>query len=147
MIHENSGDCKKCDSIFDRYPGFNSRLREWFKDLQREVPDAHISCAGRGEDDQMSVLLKGLSRASYGKSAHNYGAAIDVFQLKDGKVLWVQQWFELHIVPHLESWLSWYGQPGSAFFELPHIELKAWRSMLARQELALVEPPKNTASV
>jgi hypothetical protein len=136
--HTNNGDCKKCDEIFDRYPGFDTSLRSWFKSLQRDVPDAHISCAGRGRVDQEDAKKRGASNAHYGESAHNYNLAIDIFRLHQLGAEWPQSWFTEHIAPRLtkELLFDWYGAPGSEFFELPHVQVRSWKKLA---QLKLVE--------
>lgn len=136
--HVNNGNCPRCDIIFDRYPGFNAYLRQWFKDLQAQHKDAHISCAGRGKKEQEEYFLKGTSKARYGQSAHNYNAAIDLFRLEQNGASWARNWFENIVLPavkaHIDR-LNWYGLPGSPYFELPHIELRDWKKL----SLKLVE--------
>lgn len=47
-----------------------------------------ISCTFRGEDEQNQLKKEGKSNASFGDSFHNYGYAIDIFIIKDGKAVW-----------------------------------------------------------
>lgn len=137
--HTNNGACSKCTEIFTKYPGFNPALRHWFEKLQLEVPSAHISCAGRGEDEQNQLLLRRATRAAWGQSAHNYGAAIDIFELSgDLANIYEPAWYEAQLKPRLEHYLVWYGEPGSKFFELPHVELRGWRENVKYGKLTLV---------
>lgn len=138
--HINSGDCPKCDLIFNRYPDFYAPLRDWFKEFQSEHPEAHISCAGRGEQDQMEAFLKKVSRAEWGASAHNYSAAIDTFAMLPGDTnIYNRAWYEKTLKPELAGWLKWYGAPGSPFPEICHIEVAEWRALLKAGALVLVE--------
>lgn len=138
--HENNGKCLKCQEIMNRYPGFSPTLREWFEKLQAANPDAHTSCAGRGKADQEAALKGGFSKASYGKSSHNWNAALDIFQLtSDGKAAWPKAWFQKVVAPALTSELNWYGAPGSSFYELPHVEILVWRALRDAKALKLVE--------
>lgn len=143
--HLNNGDCGKCDDIFNRYPGFHPGLRAWFKQVQKEDPTAHISAAGRGKVEQEAFFEKGASRAHYGQSAHNYNAAIDIFRLIHTGADWSPPWFRSSIQPRVEKHnaqidtlvfkITWYGMPGSKFFELPHVEVSGWKNL----NLKLVE--------
>jgi len=145
--HENNGNCPKCNELFEKYPGFDMSMRQWFADVQGVVPEAHISDAGRGRDDQEAYFQRGASKAHFGQSAHNYNAAIDVFEIRNGKATWDKAWYNSKIAPKLNSSLVWYGKPGSKFFELPHIELKGWKEMAQEGALGLVdhiEPTKPT---
>lgn len=128
MIHPNNGNCPGCDKIFDRYIGFHDGLRKWFKEFQQKHPEAHIACAGRGEQDQEEAQLRGASKAKYGESAHNYNCAIDIFEQQgDKKNIYEEEWFIRVLAPEIPAWLEWYGASGAAFPELPHVQLKDWR--------------------
>lgn len=150
--HVNNGNCEKCDELFDLYPGFHEGLRNWFKALQKKNPDAHISCAGRGQKEQEECFKKKTSRALYGQSAHNYNVALDLFRLTHLGASWDAVWFR-NVVgtavynanrePDRRFEIEWYGQPGSKFFELPHCEVEGWRSL----NLSLVEPVASTDPV
>lgn len=136
--HLNTGDCDKCDALFEAYPGFHAGLRTWFKALQKRLPDAHISQAGRGKKDQEEYFRKGTSKARYGQSSHNFNAAIDLFRLVQTGADWDKFWFEARIAPEVLSFnkdpkndfkLNWYGSKGHAFYELPHIEVEGWKTL------------------
>jgi len=138
--HENNGNCAKCDEIFDRYPNFVKILRDWFKALQEKHPEAHISCAGRGKEEQEDAHAKRLSRAHYGESAHNFNAAIDLFELQGDKGnLYERAWFRVVVAPNIPAFLNWYGAPGSKFYELPHVEIRDWKSLASKKVFTLVE--------
>ena len=143
--HENTGNCLKCEEILTEYPGFYAPLKEWFKSLQRQHPDAHVSDAGRGRDEQERYKQRGASRASFGQSSHNYNCAIDIFQLAevDGKhrAMWPKKWFQTVVGNNLTSDLKWYGSPGSSFYELPHVEVKDWKGLARQGVVSLVEEP------
>jgi hypothetical protein len=144
MRHDLSGNCEKCDELFDKYPGFHQGLREWFKKLQKKCPEAHISCAGRGKEDQENAVKWGASRAHYGQSAHNYNAALDIFRLLNGQTDYNKDWFRNVIsgavIRHNTDQgrmfeIDWYGLPGASFKELPHCEVENWQAL----KLTLVE--------
>lgn len=138
MKHENNGKCKYCQELFDKFPGFHSGLRYWFENVQLHVPDAHISEAGRGAVDQILYQAMALSKAKFGKSAHNYNAAIDVFRNVKGNI-YDKNWYNKSIDPFLEDWIEWYGSPGSKFWELPHFEVKDWKALVKQGLLKIVE--------
>jgi len=138
--HQNNGDCPKCKELFDKYPGFYQPLRDWFISFQKKCPEAHISCAGRGAVDQDAKKLEGRSKASFGKSAHNYNAAIDLFVNKPFTNLYDLAWFNANVAPAIPLSLNWYGSPGSRFPEIPHIEARNWKELRDAGVLTLVEP-------
>lgn len=140
MSHTNlQSDCPGCSLVFAKYPGFNSMLADWFDGIRATHSDAHVSCAGRGRIDQEAAFARGASKAHYGQSSHNYNAAIDLWQMLNGVYTLDQQWFNDLIGMHLTDELKWYGVPGSAFFELPHVEVADWRNMAKTGTLTLVE--------
>lgn len=148
-MHINTGNCPKCDEVMQRYPGFHPKLWEWFKTFQKKVTDAHVSCCGRGKADQEAYLQAGTSRASYGKSAHNANAALDIFRLTSSTQLsYDRQWFRDKVGtavfgnnanPEKQLTIIWYGAPGARFQELPHCEVEGWAELLKCGELKLVE--------
>jgi hypothetical protein len=147
MSHLNNGTCPQCKLIFDRYQGFNSGLRSWFEAFQVKHPEAHISCAGRGEQDQEAAVLRRASRAHYGHSSHNWNAAIDIFEMtSDSPNIYNLAWFKNVLAPELPDWVNWYGMPGAAFHELPHCEVRNWKELALAGELFLVEPKAYHAS-
>jgi hypothetical protein len=140
--HKNTvKTCKKCQKILDTYPGLHSAIREWFIELQKKYPEIHVSEAGRGKERQEKLKKEGKSRASYGQSAHNYNAAIDVWFLVDKVYNLDHEHFERVVRPNLPMNLKWYGDGRTDFYERPHIELLSWRHQRDIGELKLVEPP------
>lgn len=146
MSHANNGKCEKCAEIFEKYPGFNKQLRSWFVIFQAKHPEAHISCAGRGFEDQEAARNAGASKAHYGQSAHNYNCAIDLFVMDFKNYpneLYPKKWFDTVLAPEIPFFLNWYGAPGQPFPEMPHLEIREWRKLIAIGSAGLVEPKKN----
>jgi hypothetical protein len=145
--HQNNGKCQKCHAIIDRYPGFHAGLRAWFEELQAKNPEAHVACAGRGQDDQEMLFHRKATRAHFGQSAHNYNAALDLFEMggETVKDIYEIKWFKRVIGPNVPEWMEWYGKPGSKFWELPHVEVRDWKVAAKNGELKLVEAKKNVA--
>ncbi len=140
LKHKNVENCDKCLSILDRYPGLSVDLRNWFLDFRKLANEAHVSCAGRGKADQTNAFNNHLSRSRWGESAHNYNAAIDIFeQTNDFKNIFEIKWFEETLKPLLPPWLQWFGAPDSPFYELPHIQIRDWKSLVKQGTLRLVE--------
>jgi hypothetical protein len=134
MSHQNDGSCSHCQLIFDDYPGFDPGIRAWFIQFQKTNPNWHISCAGRGRDEQEKCFNEKTSRAHWGESAHNYNCAIDTFQLVDGVyVLDKQSYLDL-LAPKLPKWIEW-GYEWKSFPELPHLQRRNFKFM----NLKLVE--------
>lgn len=142
--HKNDGSCLKCLQIIRKYPNFNLRLFDWFKDFQSEHPEFHISCAGRGRLSQEEKKAEGKSKAGWGESAHNWNCAIDLFINGDGHELYDEEWFEAVLSRIIPAHLEWYGRQEykamrGKFWELPHVELKHWRLLRDKGQIHLVE--------
>lgn len=138
--HINTGNCPKCELIFNRYPGFYAPLYDWFREFQTKAPEAHISCAGRGHLDQEEAFIQKVSRAEWGASAHNWNAAIDIFEMATGETnIYNREWFTKVLKPELPAWANWYGAPGSPYPELPHVEVAQWKALIKAGALKLVE--------
>lgn len=150
IIHINSGSCPKCELIFNAYPGFHQGLKDWFIALQKKNPESHISCAGRGKKDQELFFKQGNSKAHYGQSSHGFSLAIDIFKLSlTNQAEWPRDWFDTVVLSAVDSHnhatnktfeINWYGKKGSAFFELPHCEVKNWKELVAAGTFKPVEP-------
>lgn len=143
--HLNTGRCFKCEAIAGKYRGLHEGLWTWFQHVQEKWPDAHLSCAGRGRVDQDRCFKAGQSRATYGQSAHNYNAAIDIFRVTQQGTNYDPTWFrnaignavrEHNACPDVTFKIEWYGEEGSPFYELPHCQVAGWRLL----NLKLVEP-------
>jgi hypothetical protein len=138
MSHVNDAHCEKCQEILNKYPNVEKVLRDWFEAFQLRHSEAHISCAGRGKKDQTDVFDRGVSRAQWGHSAHNYNCAIDIFVNYPGDI-YNKAWYGRVLKPFLIDALEWYGELGSVFYELPHVQVKAWRDMKSQGLIRLVE--------
>lgn len=136
--HSNNGACEKCAELFERYHDFYQPLREWFEQFQEFHPEAHISCAGRGEIEQESMFQEKRSRAHYGESPHNFNAAIDVFCIVPGIDIYDREWFERVLAPIIPSHFEW-GGSWKKFPDYPHIQVRNWILLRDKGLLYLVE--------
>lgn len=100
--HKHGERCPKCEQMLE---GAHPKMREWFlRYLKPCFPEAHISCAYRGEEDQERAFREGKSKARFGKSPHNAidesgnpcSRALDIFVLsEDGKhALFPKAWYK-----------------------------------------------------
>ena len=139
MKHDNHGLCLACQRILNKYPDFDSDLRSWFMDLQYRFPDVHTSCGGRGRIEQEILFSRGASKAHYGQSSHNYNMALDLWQLKDKVYTLDQDYFNKVMKDYDAKKFEWYGSSNAVFYELPHIEIRAFRGLVALKLATLVE--------
>lgn len=138
--HTNDKACKKCEEIFNKYKNFHQPLQEWFKKLQQIIPECHIAYAGRGKAEQDDFFAKGTSKAKWTESPHNYGLAIDVFELTIGGARWDTIWYKERINPEVKKtdWLE-HGLDWPKFKDAPHIQLKNWKDLVKNGSAKLVE--------
>lgn len=137
--HINSGLCEKCNAIINKYPGFNKELSDWFKDLQKRVPDAHIASAGRGESEQEQWFKQGKSKAHYKQSAHNYNAALDFWRLTTSGADFTVSWYTGLIGPEAKkAGFEWAGD-WTTFREFGHVQIKDFKKLVEEGKLKLVE--------
>ena len=100
--------------------------------------DMLITCTLRSNEEQAALYAQGrtahgpkVTNAPPGQSAHNYGLALDVVPVVNGKPDWNgsddvwQQIGQLGTAAGLE----WAGSPGFPFHELPHFQLPNWRTI------------------
>lgn len=133
-MHTNNGNCSKCLEIKNRYPGFHEGLWNWFVELQKANPDAHVSCCGRGKADQEHFFSIGTSFAHYGQSAHNYNLALDLFRLTQTGADYGAPWFNSVVKTAVDQHnngasdfkITWPLQRHGKVMELPHCELLGW---------------------
>ena len=138
MKHLNDGACQHCLEIINRFPNFDAELLTWFLMVQAAFPDFHIAEAGRGRQLQDEDFAHGLSKASYGESAHNYNLAFDTFFLVDEKYSLDPKLYAA-LVPEIPDHIEWYGAQGAVFYERPHFEKRNWKYLRAQGLLKLVE--------
>lgn len=142
-LHQNNGQCEYCVKLKNKFPNMNQALWSWFQLFQAKHHEFHISEAGRGYEDQERDFKARATKAHFGQSAHNYNCAIDTFIILPGRDMYDPRWYSEVLAPEIPDYLEWYGKPGSAFFELPHIELKTWKLQRDNRMIALVEKPRS----
>lgn len=98
--------------------------------------DVLVTCTLRSNAEQAALYAQGRSgpghivtNAPAGRSAHNFGLALDVVPMVNGKPDWNggdpiwQQIGQLGVA----AGLQWAGTPGFPFPELPHFQHPTWR--------------------
>lgn len=100
--------------------------------------DVLVTCTLRSNDEQAKLYAQGrtapghiVTNAPAGRSAHNFGLAIDVVPVVNGKPDWNgkdpvwQQIGQLGVA----AGLQWAGTPGFPFPEEPHFQHPIWRTL------------------
>lgn len=104
--------------------------------------DVLVTCALRTQAEQAALYAQGrtapgpiVTDAQAGQSAHNYGLAIDIVPIVNGKPDWQGSdpvWYQLG---HLgeQAGLEWAGR-WIHFKELPHFQMPSWRDHIPVQQ-------------
>jgi peptidoglycan L-alanyl-D-glutamate endopeptidase CwlK len=100
--------------------------------------DLIVTCTLRSNDEQTALYAQGrtkpghiVTNAKAGQSAHNYGLALDIVPIANGKPDWNGSdpvWKTIGDLG-VAAGLTWLGSPGSTFPEEPHFEHPDWRSL------------------
>ncbi len=107
---------------------FGSRIKEFVSKMWNEHGvDAQIYSGTRGKAEQDAAFQSGASKATHGKSLHNYGAAVDFFfGHKGAKSDWTGPWDLAGKVAEGLG-LKWGGNFKS-FKDRPHLQTnKTWK--------------------
>ena len=100
--------------------------------------DVIVTCTLRSNDEQTALYAQGrtssghiVTNARAGQSAHNYGLAIDIVPVVNGKPDWNGSdpiWDQIGELG-VAAGLTWLGSPHSSFPEKPHFELSNWKEV------------------
>jgi peptidoglycan LD-endopeptidase CwlK len=102
--------------------------------------DMIVTCTLRSNDEQAALYAQGrttpghiVTDAPPGESAHNWGLAIDIVPMVNGKPDWNggdPVWKQIGALGQAAG-LEWAGEPGFPFPEEPHFQLPDWRAHMA----------------
>lgn len=127
--------------IEDLHPTLQPLCREFLRRCEARGLHVFIVCTYRSNEEQDALFAQGrtkpgnvVTRARGGQSAHNKtlrdgtpaATAFDIGVLLNGKYDANGESNDWHIAGSvgMELGLSWYGQPGAPFKEMPHYQLK-----------------------
>ena len=95
--HTTDLECSLCR---DKLDTADPKIADWFLEIKKKFPQAHISWAYRGKTDQNRMFTEGKSRAKFPNSKHNreldgkcYSQALDLFELKGGRAFFDQKFY------------------------------------------------------
>lgn len=101
--------------------------------------DVLVTCTFRNDAEQTALYAQGrtepghiVTNARAGQSAHQYGLAIDIVPMVNGKPDWNGAdpiWSEIGVLGEAAG-LTWLGAPDSTFHEKPHFEFPNWRTRI-----------------
>jgi peptidoglycan L-alanyl-D-glutamate endopeptidase CwlK len=131
--HTNNGACPKCLEILGQA---HENLVDWFQCEQKKDPELHVSCAYRGKIQQDDDFDRGVSKATFGKSPHNYmpALALDVFYIIGGIAKWPMDRYRQLAAdkPDGIEWGADWNDNGRTddekFIDAPHFQVKGWKA-------------------
>jgi peptidoglycan LD-endopeptidase CwlK len=100
--------------------------------------DILVTCTLRSMEEQAALYAQGrttpgriVTNAKPGQSAHNFGLALDVVPIVNGKPDWDGThpvWDQIGQLGQVRG-LQWLGAPGSPFREEAHFQHPNWRTL------------------
>lgn len=118
-------------------PEVRPLVDEFLAACTRAGIDLLVTCTLRTDAEQTALYAQGrtapghiVTNAKAGQSAHQYGLAIDIVPMVNGKPDWHGTdpvWSEIGVLGEAAG-LGWLGAPGSSFPEEPHFELPDWKA-------------------
>lgn len=125
-------------SLDDLRPEIRPMVDGFLADCRAAGLDVLVTCTARTLAEQAALYAQGrttpgrkVTNAKPGQSAHNYGLAIDVVPLVNGKPDWEGDdpcWQVLGQIGQARG-LQWFGAPDSPYKEEPHFQLPNWRAL------------------
>lgn len=122
--------------INDLSPAFRVMAAAFLDNVKSAGIDLIVTCTYRTMAEQTALYAQGrtlpgpiVTRAKAGQSAHNYGMAIDVVPIVNGKCCWNEKdlvWQEIGNIGQAHK-LVWYGAPNAKFHEMPHFQHPDWK--------------------
>ena len=125
-------------SLDDLRPVMRPMVDPWLADCRAQGIDILVTCTLRTMDEQAKLYAQGrtspgpiVTNAKAGQSAHNYGLAMDVVPIVNGKPDWTGVgpiWVELSNLGQARG-LQWLGAPDSPFKEQAHFQHPQWKTL------------------
>lgn len=122
----------------DLRPEIRPMVNAFLTDCVADCIDILVTCTSRTMEEQAALYAQGrtapgriVTNAKPGQSAHNYGLAIDVVPIMNGKPDWDGEhpiWQKIGALGQLRG-LQWLGAPGSPFKEMAHFQHSNWRTV------------------
>lgn len=126
-------------SLDDLRPEMRPMVDAFLADCASDHIDILVTCTLRSMEEQAALYAQGrtasgriVTNAQPGQSAHNYGLALDVVPIVNGKPDWDgghPVWHQIGGLGQLRG-LQWLGAPGSPFIEQAHFQHSNWRSLI-----------------
>jgi peptidoglycan L-alanyl-D-glutamate endopeptidase CwlK len=125
-------------SLDDLRPEVRSMVDAFLASCAAAGIDVLVTSTSRTNEEQAALYAKGrtapgpkVTNAPPGQSAHNFGLAIDIVPMVNGKPDWRGAdlvWQQVGALGQAAG-LEWAGAPGFPFPEEPHFQLPNWRTV------------------
>lgn len=125
-------------SLGDLRPEIWSKANDFLDACKQAGLDVLVTCTLRSNEEQAALYAQGRSKPGHivtdapaGKSAHNYGLALDIVPIVNGKPEWNggdPVWQTIGEIGE-RCGLEWAGNPSYPFHELPHFQIQNWRTI------------------
>jgi peptidoglycan L-alanyl-D-glutamate endopeptidase CwlK len=125
-------------SLDDLRPEVRPQVDAFLAACKAASIDVLVTCTLRSNAEQAALYAQGrttpgirVTDAPAGRSAHNFGLAIDVVPVVNGKLDWERKdpvWQKVGQLGVIAN-LQWAGTPGFPFPELPHFQHPNWRAL------------------
>lgn len=128
-MHTNTAECAGCDA---KLATAHPTLIAFAHAFRASHPEGHISCSSRSQADQEADFKKGVTKAHWGQSPHDFmpSRALDWFRLTAAAgASFDKWWYEGTLAPAAASeGLTWGGN-FTALTDMPHVELADWKGL------------------
>jgi peptidoglycan L-alanyl-D-glutamate endopeptidase CwlK len=125
-------------SLDDLHPEIRPMVDDFLTACSAAGLDVLVTCTRRSNAEQAALYASGRTAPGYvvtdapaGRSAHNFGLAIDIVPLVNGKPDWKGSdpvWKQIGQIG-VAAGLQWAGSPGFPFPEEPHFQHPIWRTL------------------
>ena len=125
--------------LTDLRPECRRLVDPFLDDVAAAGIDLLVTCTLRTEAEQAALYAQGrttpgaiVTNAKPGTSAHNYGLALDVVPIVNGKPDWSGTgpvWDQVANLGQARG-LEWAGAPGFPFHEQAHFQVPNWRTLV-----------------
>ena len=125
-------------NLDDLRPEIRPQVDAFLAECKSQGLDILVTCTLRSLEEQAALYAQGrtapghvVTNAKPGTSAHNYGLALDIVPIVNGKPDWSgtsTTWQQVGQIG-VTAGLDWAGTPGFPFVEYAHFQLPNWRTV------------------
>lgn len=133
-------------SLQDLQPAFAEKAGRVLRRCEELGVKLVVTCTWRTNSEQAKLYAQGrtapgkvVTWANAGQSPHNYGLAMDVVPVRDGKAIWDasdEAWKIYGQVVRSEG-LEWAGDWVKKKREMPHCQMPEWRTLVEAGRVTL----------